>query len=175
MLPELDKCKHDIVKLKSEIKEKDSLLQSMNENLVKVYDEQQDSTDCREKCINDLKVLKIVNENLLQHNNELKNIIDGLKDLNNCLKENNDLLKENNVLLKVKSTSEKEIAPVWCNHQPYKRVQLHKHVNKNNDPNILINTNNNNKSSDTALSYIKNLVNKKKDIHINKIFKTKKK
>ena len=106
----------------------------------------------------------------MQHNNELKNKIDDLKDLNDCLKENNVLLKENNSFLKEKSTLDN--APVWCNLS-YKQSVLKKPVNKVNVPNLLIYTHNN-MSLDTALINIKNLVNKKKDIHINKIIKTKK-
>ena len=112
-------------------------------------------------------MLKIVNKNLLQHNKELENRINDLKDLNVCLKKNNDLLKENNTLLKEKSTMES--APVWSN-QPYNQTLFNKPVNKVNVPNLLIYANRN-MPLDTALVNIKNLVNKKKDIHINKILK----
>ena len=94
-----------------------------------------------------------MNKNLLQHNNELKNIIEDLKDLNNCLMKNNDRLKEIYVLMKIKAISEKVIAPVWCN-QTYKQILTIKPVNKANVLNILINANTNNIISWMLLSLI---------------------
>ena len=167
---ELEKSKNEVEKLKEKLSEKESQLQAINENFVQVYDDQHEISDCSEKCKNEFRVLKIVNKNLLQHNKELKGRIDDLKDLNSCLKENNNLLKENTELLKEKTTL--PTPAVFC--QTYKQVLLNKAAAKTNVPSLVINTNAVDMSLDTALVNIKNLVNKKKDIHVNKIFKNKK-